>query len=172
MSDDLYSYEDEPPVIEGRDAQALLDADDHLRRRAFWQTRLDEAEKVYHCQLDRLNEWWAAEKQRIGRHIDWHDQTVTSLHAALLADDPKRKTIHLPHGTLRARKLPDRVEADPAVTLPWLLEHRADLLRHEIDKPSLNRAVKAGLEVPGVAVTPGEVRFSVDTNLDAGEDPT
>lgn len=116
---------------------------------------------------------------------DTHEQTVrfftallNTYHRKLLAEDPDRKTIKLAFGTLSARKLPDSWEFDSAAFLPWCQESdRKDLLRIKVEPnvaeakrvltttPDEPYALCDGEVVPGVIVTPGEVRFSVSTEV-------
>lgn len=137
--------------------------------------------------LRMIDDWATEEEGRISGEIAHWEGLLVEYHRSVLSDDPKgAKTIRLPHGTLSARKLPDHWEFTEEFE-GWAKGHRPDLLRTEVTKPEAKKAIAltgdgtpvadvvtgpvtedgaiptAAVEVPGVTVTLGEVRFSVST---------
>lgn len=136
--------------------------------------------------LRTIDDWLAEEQGRIEGEVGHWEALLTQYHRDQLEADPKGpRTIRLPHATLSARKLPDRWEFTEEFER-WAKGHRPDLLRTEVTKPAAKKALAvtdqgtpvadvvtgpvtedgeiptAAVEVPGVTVTLGEVRFSVE----------
>lgn len=149
--------------------------------RAVWkigriEADLGEDEALYKAERARLEAWITDRRVRAERAVEFLTTLTAGFHAIVLAEDPKRKTITLPAGDLVARKQPDVWEIDGAEVLAWAEENgRADLVRTrdpEVDRPAVKKALRpaegssraldpdSGELVPGVRVTPGEVRFT------------
>ena len=74
-----------------------------------------------------------------------------------------RKSLQLPHGSLKSRKAPDRIIVDPA-HFDWSREEFVKVIpeQRKPDTIQLRKHLKAtGELLPGVDVEPGEVRFSL-----------
>jgi len=152
-----------------------------VRRVARHRRKLAEVEALVQAERDRLDAYLAEQRQRYEQHVGFLADLLERFHRERLADDPTEKTITLPTGVLKARKLPGGLNCD-AEALPWLQEHRPELVRTrlEVDLVAAKREFVAsdglgvdgkahavdpetGEVVPGVFITPGEVRFTVDT---------
>lgn len=134
----------------------------------------DEELDVIRAERDRLDLLATAIKERCARVEDWYGPQLSSFHRALLADDPKRRTISLPHGTLRARAQQDEWTFGPEFTEWAEASGRDDLVRVKVEPDrtaakkrllvlSDGRAALDGEVVPGVSVQGREPKFEVVT---------
>lgn len=146
--------------------------------------QLGEATRVYRAEQERLDEWIEDERRRVANQLRFLETLAEHYHRGLLAEDERRLTVHLPAGTLTARKQPDRWDIDDELFVGWaeetkreeLLNRTVTLKRGEVKK-ALEPAVAEGDEwktapavdpatgetVPGVLVVRGDKKFSVDT---------
>lgn len=171
----------------------LAHADQVLRRLARVRRNLARAEDLYETQVAQLRQYIDAERHRAGQAEERLTWLLESFHRAVLAEDPKAKTVRLPSGELVARKAPDRWDFDDEAFLAWAADHHPEFVRTkvEVDKPTVKKALVGGVVdrdadnggglivarpghvisadgevVPGVEVTPGEVRFTAKTEVD------
>lgn len=161
--------DDLPDRVEDHDAAERMVRSVARRRRQV--ARAEELAKVEHARIDQ---WLARERDRFS--TDYFEQCLETYHAALLEQDPKAKTIHLPSGDLTARAGQPTVEVDDEVFLDWAKTYGESLLRTKVEpdraqiKATLNldpeRGVavdQAGEMVPGIRVWPAVVSFKVKT---------
>lgn len=146
---------------------------DRMLRRVLRERRLLAAdEEVVQAEKERLDEWLA--RRRVQRDTTYLEACLRQFHEARLAQDRKAKTLHLPSGTLVARKKPAAWDINDEQFIPWAQTHRADLLRIKVEVD--RAAVKAALVVnddgrvldmdtgeflDSVTVTPGDVTFTI-----------
>jgi len=147
-----------------------------LRKLAVIRRRQADARALADAEISRVTEWLQGEESRLEADAAYFEGALTAWHRQLLDDDPRRKTVRLPAGTLTARQGGDRWTFDDDF-LDWAeAHHRTDLLRVkvEVDKPAAKKALEVygtgvsdeeGEVVPGVSVEPGEVRFAVQVTL-------
>lgn len=107
--------------------------------------------------------WIKRERTREQEKERWLVEQLEEYHRRLFAEDEKRKTVRLPSGELKARKLPDTVlVADPGEFCAAY--DGTDLVRVTM-APNLNElktaVLKRGQSFDGVEVVPGDVKFSV-----------
>lgn len=135
----------------------------------------------------QIAEWHGEVNGRLEREARFFEEALASYHRALLDDDPKRKSVSLPAGTLKARKHPDTWTVDAGPFLEWAREHAPELVRvkEEPNKADLKKWAIVAVDddplvtdyraiardsaepIPGVTVTPGDIGFTVDCNLTA-----
>ena len=114
------------------------------------------------------------------KHAAFFESLLAEFHLSQLQEDPKKKTIKLPAGTLSARQSPATLSVDPDAFLIWYdAAHRADefpglvRIRREPDKPTIKQAFTArddgslvtpdGEVVDGATLLEGGIRFSIKT---------
>lgn len=195
LGDDLNDYlmGDEPDWDAA--PEPPQDADEtnrRLRRLAKVRAEQADVEARYQAETQRIQEWMAT---RMAPLEQWHARRVEVLanrerwlteglemwHRAVLADDPARKTISLPCGTLKSRTQPPVWEFDEAVFCVWAKEHAPDLVRVRLapDRAAAKQEIVVlddgryitgtGEVVPGVTVTVRGPSFTVTTDADGGE---
>lgn len=168
----------EPPTL------ALTDragADRHLRAIARLENEYDLEKAGALAEVERIQQWIAQRYETLTAQTDWHRSVLHRYHEAVLAVDPRLKTIKLPHGELQARAQQPSWEIDPTTALPWLQANLPSVVRPpkpgepSIDVAALKRsvtvagvdegwdemrAVVLGEPVPGVTVTARPAKFS------------
>lgn len=160
-----------PPVDEPPDEEAqrftvhdVATAEWAMRRVKAMRAQLDE-DNAYAA---TVASWIAGQRDRAAANERWLVEQLEGWHRHLLDEDDRRKTVRLPSGELKARKLPDTVSiADPDEFCAAYAE--TDLVRVKMtpDLTAVKREVlKRGVPFDGVEVVPGEVRFSISCTLD------
>jgi len=131
-----------------------------------------EIREVAERRKEQVDEWCAAEIRRTERDREFFGNLLVDYHERALADDPRRKTINLPEGALKARKTPDKVDVfDPDTFVTWAEEaDHTDLLRVSVspDKTALKGwlAEHPDAPVPGARIEPGQVVFNAEPTFD------
>ena len=126
--DEHIDYSTDPEPIDGRDAAALAKANWHMRVAGSLADELDDLNVVYGNEIKRLNARLDARAGKIASRIAWHLTPVKQLHAVIVADDPRRKTIELPNGTMSATvPVKALIEiVDPEAVQAWALSNMPD----------------------------------------------
>lgn len=149
-----------------------------MLRRVMRERRLfAEDEALVQAEKDHLDAF--LERSRAAHDTSFLEMQLQRYHEARLERDPKAKTIHLPSGTLVARKRPDHWEFDDEAFLEWAKTRRTDLVRtkEEVDRTAVKKALivnndgrvldfDSGEFVESVTVTPGEIAFSIKGSED------
>lgn len=168
----------EPP----QDAE---DANRKLRRIAALRARIAEHDAFHQAETRRLDEWLDRVETPIRREIRWLAEGLEMWHRAVLAEDPSRKTISLPCGTLKSRVQQPVWVFDDEVFIAWAFDEQnaPELVRVPEPKPQVDKAAAKktllvdaehgggdplvltgeGEVVPGVTVTVRGPSFSVVT---------
>lgn len=176
--DDLDEYLAEIPGgdLGSRDVNPEL-ADRMVRHVARARRQIAQAEELAKAEHDRIDEW--LRRRREALDTSFVEMCLRTYHEARLEENPKAKTLHLPGGTLAARKLPDRWEFDDERFIAWARGRKGDFIRTkvEVDKPVAKRELQVvdgqvidplnGEVLDFVTVTPGETNFAVKTGEDA-----
>lgn len=183
VEQDLAEYlaGDEPDFT--AEPEAPQDADEidrRLRRLAKVRAQMAQDKADAQRVKDKADAWLFHRTSINLAQEAWLVEGLEMWHRAVLADDPSRKTISLPCGTLKARAQQPVWEFDEEAFIAWAQEHAPELVRVPEPKPAVDKtaAKKAlipdatGLDlvvttdgevVPGVTVTPRLPAFTVDT---------
>lgn len=190
LEQDLTEYLAGPDPDYDTEPEAPQDADEantRLRRLARIQAQIQWVEDQAATQIAQINAWAERRYEVLHNRARWEREGLEMWHRAVLADDPARKTISLPCGTLKARAQQPVWEFDDEVFLAWAQEHAPDLVRVPEPKPQVEKAAakKAlivttiepgatvpaltaeGEVVPGVTVTARPPSFTVSTEVEA-----
>lgn len=178
---DEYLMGDEPdfdgPPEPPQDADR---ADEQLRRLAKVRAEMAQIGAHAQAQIERINEWHARRVEVLAGRERWLAEGLEMWHRAVLADDPSRKTISLPCGTLKSRSQQPVWEFDDEAFIAWASEHAPELVRIPEPKPAVDKnaakkalfalpegggevITEAGEVVPGAEVTFRGPSFSVVT---------
>lgn len=130
---DQTNPEEDIPDLSGPEAEALINAGWHLRHIAALRHERRIVDDVYRAEFERINNIYHDRLKVLNDRIAWHTQPLVQLHARLLAANPKRKTIVLPHGTLKSTtpsdKAAPRIEiVDEEAAIAWATEADKELL--------------------------------------------
>lgn len=166
-----YTADPEPP-------QDADEANRRLRRLARIRADIAQVEETAARQIDQINEWAESRYQVLHGKARWLEEGLEMWHRAVLADDPSRKSISLPCGTLKSRAQQPEWSFDDEVFLPWAEVHAPELVkvqvRSSVDRNAAKHAIVVlddgrhivsgtGEVVPGVTVTVRPPSFSVVT---------
>ena len=177
------TLDENPPLVEHRRDREAADLDEFMadlgpledavvdpllaermvRRVVRLRRQLDTDADVAKAEQARIADWYTTRAEATEKATEYLVACLRGYHETRLADDPKAKSIHLPSGTLKARRSPDRVEVD--VTVFLAAEPGAEWVRvkTEPDKPVILQHVKQTGELPaGVTLVPGEVRYTIE----------
>ena len=143
------------------------EADWALRKLRRIESEITEACELVNAQKAKLDEFLRREMERLEPQAEHWKTLLSEWHRQKLMADDKAKTLHLPAGTLTARKAPDGIRiTDEDALLALLQEQAPEYVRTkvstEVDRAAVKAAVlKDGEIIEFVEVVPGEVRFSV-----------
>lgn len=155
---DAWLYpDDELPTDPATDLAPPPDADRADRMLAARRRQLDRIADVQQLAARRraeIDEWEAAQVEKLTGRVDWLTGSLTAWHAAVLRVEPSRTSIELPSGTLKAAKVPGGAEwewVDDTATTAYLAAEAADLVATPDPAPPKPRpdkkAVKAAVAV-------------------------
>lgn len=159
------------------------DADRLLRHLARVRREADAVTEVHNAELERIKARRDDRLAVLGAREDWLLESLSSYHAARLREDKTAKTLHLPCGTLKARKAQPVWEyEDEEAFISWAkanelddlvrtkLEPEKQLVKQRLGLPALEPGDSAapvlpdtGEAVPGLSVTARPPTFSADT---------
>jgi hypothetical protein len=171
IDDDEPDYDTEPEPIPAGD---LDRANRMLMRARTLDRELADAEYLAAENIARIDAWRSEQRARHAARRAWVDTALEGFHRAVLAADPKRKTLELPAGKLTARVADRWTVTDPPALVEWAVIHdRESIVRRrdpEVDRVAMKKALAPGTEgravdiesgefVPGVTVEPAVVTF-------------
>jgi len=130
-------------------------ADWAIRKLAVIRRKQEENRDIFKAEHDRITEWLATVNTALDRDALYFEAILTPY--ALLQRSEGRKTVNLPHGTLRTTAGQPKVEfKDESAFIEWAKTNDPTLLKikTDIDK----NAVKALITEEGVVIsTQGEI---------------
>lgn len=133
--------------------QGAEHADWLLRRLARTRRHTADVRTVAAAERDRIDTWEAGRLDQLVKQEAWLTDALAQYHRAVLAREPKRKSIDLPFGKLVSRNQQPEWDIDPDVFLPWAAEHAPELVNPGTPKPPVpapdRAAVKKALVLPG-----------------------
>jgi hypothetical protein len=148
-----------------------------VRKLADTRRRRLEIATVAQAEIDRIQTWAAEQDARWARDAAWFESLAVEY--ALTHRTDHEKSFPTPYGVVKTREKAGAWDVDPDALLPWLAEHRPDLVRRKVseapDLPGMRKAFSAergevfdrdsGVPVPGVKVGEPTVRVAVDVDL-------
>lgn len=159
------------------------------REKAIWALRklkhiLDEkaaVEAAAREEIKRVEDWLANEVKRLDADAAYFEGLLADYHRRVLAEDPRAKTIRLPHGTLKVRAQQPEYRRDEAALLAWVKANRPELVKvkEDVDWAALKKSLmvagedagapfmpvvdgETGAVVEGVLAVPRPDKFSVE----------
>ena len=168
---DLLDTEDpEAPRLKTSPIPFVVDdarkADWALMRVAQLDSDRDFIETQFEAQMYTWHQWKKRELERLERQREYFTRLLESYFLRYRETHPRQRTLKLPHGALKIRKMA------PAITitqedlfLTWAEQELPSLVRvkKEPDKKAIRHAViEDGLALPGVIVTEMPDKFQVE----------
>jgi len=111
-----------PAEREGFQITDLSAATWAMKKVARIRARQAEIHAAACAEIDRLKAWDAAEQHRLDSEAAFFVEHLIDYHRRLIAEDPKAKTIRLPHGELRCRAQQPEFMRDDAALLDWAMQ--------------------------------------------------
>lgn len=144
-------------------------ADWAMRKLASIRRKQADNKAIYDREVLRVAEWLEKVNTALERDAEWFESNLKPY--ALVERHSGRKSIVLPHGTIKTTAGRPRIEiSNELELLAWAETAQPDLIRtkKEIDKKSLNALITEtgdvistqGEIVPSVRVTPAETSVS------------
>lgn len=167
-------------------AEALADLTARFRveddRQATWAMRkarkaaqrIREVDAIAAEEIERIQAWAVKERKRPEQDLNFFSGLLTDYALRVRAEDPKRKSVVTPYGTVQTRSKAIGWEVDEDTFLAWAKTNRPDLVK-TTEKPLLAEAKKAltadendllvttpeGEIVPGITLTPAGLTATV-----------
>ena len=136
--DEYLSYAIEAPVEGGTAEKPAFRID--TKEQAVWALRKiagiernrQEARTAAQAEIDRIKAWLADEEKRADQAREYLDFLLEDYHRRAIKENPKQKTIKLPHGELQLRAQQPDFTRDDKVLMDWARKNRPGFV---IDPP-------------------------------------
>jgi hypothetical protein len=170
--DEYMEHSENKPIFSINDKEQAIWA---LRKIAIIERVRKEAREAAQAEIKRIQDWLADEEKRADQDRAYLDELLEQYHRAVLKDNPKLKTIKLPHGELQIRKQqPEYLKEDSALAV-YVKTNRPELLipqEPKVDWSTLKKSLQAtddgravdtetGEIVPGVSITERPAKFQI-----------
>lgn len=144
-----------------------------MRKMRSINTRLADVKLTATAEISRIREWAQAEEEKADRERAFFEYLLKDYAEQLRIEDPKFKTLKLPHGKLAFRKQSPEFIRDNDKLLAWVKSNRPEYVRikEEPDWSSLKKEVAVAGEqavdangeiIDGVTVVERPDKFSVE----------
>jgi phage host-nuclease inhibitor protein Gam len=145
-----------------------------LRKLAKIRREMEENQSIAEKEIERIKAWLEDVNGSLQKDAEFFESLLQAYHRKVLEENPKSKTIKLPHGTLKARiQEPDYIR-DEEMLLAWAKENRPEAVKvkESVDWSSLKKTIVStangvaidenGQVVEGVTVVERGIKFSVE----------
>ncbi len=136
-----------------------------LRKIAAYKKEMQENQDIVNAEIQRLNEWLTQVNKHSQERIDYLTGLLQEYLTKVAEEDPKCKSIKLPHGTIRFKKQqPEWIYNDEKI-LKWLKQNKPELIQiiEKYNKNDIKRLVKeTGEIIDGVEIQFKEDKFEVE----------
>lgn len=146
--------------IESKDQAAWA-----LRKMSRIKAEMEENNKVAQAEIERITAWRNEENEKLQRSVSFFESLLHEYFMQLREDDPKLKTVKLPHGSLKMRKQQPEFQYDETQLLPWAKENLPDavVVKESVAKTPVKKHIQeTGEVVPGVTIIERPEKFSVE----------
>ena len=136
-----------------------------LRKMSRIKAEQDENTQAAQVEIDRIAAWREEENEKLERSVSFFEGLLYEYFMDLREEDPKLKTMKLPHGALKMRALQPKYEYDEDALLSWAKENlpQAVVTKESVSKNPVKAHIKeTGEVVPGVVVLQRPEKFSVE----------
>lgn len=141
-----------------------------LREVRELQVEINRINELYTAEMERVNAWKDAETQKVTNELKWRTAQIEAYHAAVLAENPKAKSISTPHGTVKSvtrNPAPKKPDADVLLAVLEDLKHDEYIEVEMVKKPDW-AAFKKELQVVNGKVVTAEGEVLDDIEIDEG----
>lgn len=141
-----------------------------LREVRELQAEINRINELYTAEMERVNAWKDAETQKVSNELKWRTSQIEAYHTAVLAENPKAKSISTPHGTVKSvtrKPAPKKPDADVLLAVLEDLKHDEYIKVETVKKPDW-AAFKKELQVVNGKVVTAEGEVLDDIEIDEG----
>ena len=136
-----------------------------LRKIAQAKANQDENTQAAQAEIERITAWRNEENEKLQRSVSFFESLLHEYFMQLREDDPKLKTVKLPHGSLKMRKQqPDFIYNEDEL-LEWAKVFMPEVVvvKETVSKNPVKKHIReTGEMVPGVTITERPEKFSVE----------
>lgn len=148
-----------------------------LRKISAAQAAIREADALADAEISRINQWLEGQVRTLQDTVQFFEGLLNEYHQQELAQDSKRKTIKLPHGTLKMRAQQPEYQRNNDVILEWATASKPEVLVPQppkLDWTGLKKAIRpvdgvavdvdTGEVIPGITIVDRPPKFSVEVD--------
>lgn len=149
-----------------------------LRKLANIERNRNDSRTAAQAEIERIQAWLADEEKKADQERGFFEFHLEDYHRRVLAENPKAKTIKLPHGELQLRTQQPDYEKNDNVLLFWAMKNMRHLITFpnwirpdpKLDWAELKKTIEVK-ETPVINQETGEVidRKLVAINQETGE---
>lgn len=118
------SFEQMHPEISGLKERFRVTGKDSanwcLRKMRALKTEIEENARIAQEEVERIQQWLQDVNTPLERSIQYFEGLLAEYHMKVYTEDPKQKTIKLPHGTLKLRAQQPEFIRDEQIFLEYL----------------------------------------------------
>jgi hypothetical protein len=136
-----------------------------LRKIASCKAAMRENQEMADAEIQRIREWLESENSELQSSITFFESKLAEYMQKENAQDPKCRSIKLPHGTIRLRKMPLKWEFDDDKTITYLEQNYPDMIQiiKKYDKSKVKELIKKSGETwDGVSIEEQPDKFEVE----------
>ena len=136
-----------------------------LRKMSRIKAEQDENIQTAQAEIERITSWRDEENGKLERSISFFEGLLYEYFVQLRDENPKLKTMKLPHGSLKMRAQQPQYEYDEDQLLPWAKENLPDavVVKESVAKTPVKKHIQeTGEMVPGVQMVERPEKFSVE----------
>lgn len=145
-----------------------------MRKMQAINAQLAEVKKVADEEMNRIMEWFEAEKAKVERSLNFFTGLLHEYHLQEITKDPKKKTISTPYGKLQMKKSQPKWDYNEERLLQWMKDNGYNgfiRLKEEPNKADFKKALQVkdgrafdenGQAVEGITVIEQPDSFKVE----------
>lgn len=137
-----------------------------LREVRELQAEINRINELYTVEMERVNAWKDAETQKVTNELKWRTSQIETYHTAVLAENPKAKSISTPHGTVKSvtrKPVPKKPDDDVLLAVLEGLKQQKYIKVETVRKAAWGEFKKELQVINGkVVTTEGEVLDDIE----------
>lgn len=150
-----------------------------LRKMRALKAEIEDNNRIAREEIERIQRWQEEVNEPLERSMQYFEALLAEYHFGIYSEDPKAKTIKLPHGTLKMRAQQPEFVRDEKALLEYLRRNGRTNFIEIIEKPKWGEYKKVvqlagdgrtvvdsqtGEIVEGVTAEPRPPKFSVEVS--------
>jgi uncharacterized coiled-coil protein SlyX len=148
-----------------------------MRKIAAIERGRQESRAAAQAEIERIQAWLAEEEKRADQAREYLDYLLEDYHRRQLEENPRAKTIKLPHGELQLRAQQPEFHRDETVVMAWAMKNRPEFVVQppppapKLDWANLKKKIQVvdgkvidsetGEVIPGITVVERPPKFQI-----------